>query len=163
MHLQPHPLTQMKKIYQNKCYRCVSSLEYLTLDTAHVLAQEDKEVPRYEQNKLIDFSIGDYSNALLLCKNCHSMFDLPLPAWTFVPNDLDYFIEFEEEDWRRREENANNNQNMKPEPRTCPDACQYHTAYIAKDPKWPKDPKNSLSGPKPEIGNQNNASMTKIG
>ena len=94
-------------------------------------------MPRYKKNKFLDFSLDDICNALLLCKNCHTMFDFPLPAWILLP-DLDFFIQFEEEDFRKREEKTKNNPSMEPEPRTCPNASQYHAACIEKNPTWPK-------------------------
>ncbi|KAL8918606.1 MAG: hypothetical protein Q9208_007250 [Pyrenodesmia sp. 3 TL-2023] len=42
-------------------------------------------------------------NGLPLCKNCHAQYDKPRdPGWVFFPSDLQYFIEEEEKDVRRR-------------------------------------------------------------
>ena len=41
--------------------------------------------------------------------------DYPLPAWTFLPCEFD---------WRKWEEKVNNNPNIKPKIRTCPNALQ---------------------------------------
>ena len=91
----------------------------------------------YKENMFFTSSVGDLSNALLLCNNCHAMFDYTLPAWTLLPN-LEYFIRFEEEDFRQRQEQIEKNPSLKPA-RTCPDASLYLKECIAQDQTWPSN------------------------
>lgn len=58
---------------------------------------------------LIDFAINSKMNAMPLCGACHLQFDyLSDPGFFFMPTDIDYFIEFEIEDRKRRRKEAQN-------------------------------------------------------
>jgi hypothetical protein len=54
---------------------------------------------------LITFNhLGDIDNAIPLCPLCHRNFDdINKPGLIFLP-DISYFIDFEKEDYRHREE-----------------------------------------------------------
>lgn len=53
---------------------------------------------------LIPFPIAGYENGMMLCPNCHTFFgDMLNPGWIFVPSDLDYFIEYELENRKTRQ------------------------------------------------------------
>lgn len=48
-------------------------------------------------------SLGDYRNAVVLCPSCHASFDrTPHTRWLFLPTDLDYFLDFERENFETR-------------------------------------------------------------
>ncbi|KAI4137543.1 MAG: hypothetical protein L6R39_007222 [Caloplaca ligustica] len=48
-------------------------------------------------------SLQQKENGMRLCTLCHPPLDsIELPSWVFVPSNLDFFIEFEKEDFRRR-------------------------------------------------------------
>lgn len=48
-------------------------------------------------------TLGDYRNAVVLCPNCHASFDrTPHTRWLFLPTDLDYFLNFERENFEAR-------------------------------------------------------------
>jgi hypothetical protein len=80
------------------------------------------------------------------------VFDDPEPGCTLLPTNLEYFIQFEEEDFKRRQAIVDERQqeqqqhqlhNVPPPtplplpPRRCPTAGEYLEAWIAKEPKWP--------------------------
>jgi hypothetical protein len=41
-------------------------------------------------------------NLILLCKNCHSAYNCRYPGWIVLPQDLDFFIKFENNDYAAR-------------------------------------------------------------
>ena len=41
-------------------------------------------------------------NLILLCKNCHSGYHCDYPGWVVLPQDLDFFINFEKNDYAAR-------------------------------------------------------------
>lgn len=59
-----------------------------------------------KRNGLITFEhLGSEQNAIALCGTCHTNFDNPnQPAFTFLPKDLRYFVDFEKRDFNYREE-----------------------------------------------------------
>ena len=60
---------------------------------------------------------------MMLCPNCHTFFDDMLnPGWIFVPSDLDYFIDYELEN-RKTRQNLQN--------RAVPDCHEYLSHQIA--------------------------------
>lgn len=60
---------------------------------------------------------------MVLCPNCHTLFDDMLnPGWIFVPSDLDYFIDYELENRKTR-------QNL--QDRAVPDCHEYLSHQIA--------------------------------
>lgn len=63
-------------------------------------------------------------NAVLLCPNCHGEFDdIQYPGFIFFPADLQYFIDFEKDNYRRREVMAQNGETVPT--RSCPFAEDY--------------------------------------
>ncbi|KAL8935148.1 MAG: hypothetical protein Q9211_004854 [Gyalolechia sp. 1 TL-2023] len=49
-------------------------------------------------------TLHDKENGMRMCVLCHASFDNPeMPAWVFVPSNLDFFINFENADFRRRQ------------------------------------------------------------
>jgi hypothetical protein len=52
---------------------------------------------------LNNFSVSSHINAVLLCPSCHVAYDdLLSPGFTFFPEDLDYFFDFEHQDRQKR-------------------------------------------------------------
>ena len=41
-------------------------------------------------------------NLILLCKACHSAYDVAYAAWITIPHNLDFFINFEKKDYAAR-------------------------------------------------------------
>lgn len=62
-------------------------------------------------------------NAIALCRNCHANFDdTGDPGFFFIPADLDYFIQFEQNDYARRIREASKGVKAA---RICPDGASY--------------------------------------
>ena len=71
----------------------------------------------------------DFDNGIPLCPNCHANFhDIYAPGFTFFPSDLQYFIDFEEEDFRRRQREVEMGR-LAPA-RVCPAAQAYKTHQV---------------------------------
>jgi len=73
-----------------------------------------------------------------------------MPAFTFIPTDLEYFIRFEEEDFARRQaivavqQREHEHELPQLPSRRCPTAADYLSAYVAKAPAWPSE---AVGGP----------------
>ena len=82
-------------------------------------------------------SLGDVENAIRLCSRCHDNYDdLQCPGMTFFPQDLNFFIDFEIDDYDRRVEKASSNGSTRR--RKCPTRAEYLAAQIKKG-AVPKD------------------------
>jgi hypothetical protein len=57
--------------------------------------KESQMLPRF-------FYPGHASNLILLCSLCHNGYDDNYPAWTILPQNLKFFIDFEEQDYNER-------------------------------------------------------------
>lgn len=81
----------------------------------------------YRQAGLIAFeSLADVQNAVTLCPTCHREFDdTQCPGFIFFPSDLQFFIDFERQDYERRGRWARNGYDTPT--RVCPSAGQYET------------------------------------
>ncbi|MCJ1259196.1 hypothetical protein MMC24_007032 [Lignoscripta atroalba] len=139
-----------KALLHGQCFHCEMSGPYAPLDVCHVIPKKSSNYDRHLADGLLDFSLDDIVNSILLCKNCHVVFDDLEPVWTFLPTDLEYFIHFEEEDFKRRQaivdERYLEQQQLQivppplplpPPPRRCPTAGEYLEAWVSKEPKWP--------------------------
>lgn len=109
-----------------------------------------KQYARHLADSLLNFSLADIANSILLCKNCYTVFDDPEPGFTLLPADLDYFVQFEEEDFKRRQAIVDQDReeqlevrNVPPWSHMTPPPCRYPTvkeyleARITKEPKRP--------------------------
>jgi len=67
--------------------------------------------------------LGHEDNGIRLCVLCHRNLDLPEPAWTFIPEDLEYFIQFEKQDHIRRIQEFRSTHSLPK--RQCPSTSQY--------------------------------------
>ena len=77
---------------------------------------------------LIDFSIDSVLNGIPLCATCHGQFDYALdPGLIFLPTDLQFFIDAELEDRKRRRGLASDWVNIQ---REVPDAERYRNHQI---------------------------------
>lgn len=71
------------------------------LSSFHIFHKQTKYL---KSLALLPFPITGYENGMMLCPNCHALFDDMLnPGWIFVPADLEYFINYELEDRRTRQ------------------------------------------------------------
>lgn len=71
------------------------------LSSCHIFHKQTKYL---KSLALLPFPITGYENGMMLCPNCHAIFDDMLnPGWIFVPADLEYFINYELEDRRTRQ------------------------------------------------------------
>ncbi|KAL9596823.1 MAG: hypothetical protein Q9219_005537 [cf. Caloplaca sp. 3 TL-2023] len=53
-------------------------------------------------------ALNTFYNGISLCPNCHVLFDEhDFPGWVFLPEDLDYFLDFEQQDFERRQKHHN--------------------------------------------------------
>jgi hypothetical protein len=102
------------------CWACSSQGTHI----AHVVAEKDPQVytttcstlniiwltvfypvqiQLWQELGLINFSLTSTMNAIELCPTCHLQFDLAGdPGFSFIPTDLQYFIQFELKDRDRR-------------------------------------------------------------
>ncbi|KAF3934408.1 hypothetical protein ABW19_dt0203096 [Dactylella cylindrospora] len=80
----------------------------VTVDIARVIPKASQELQVYYEKGLLPFSsLDSVENSIDLCKLCHDAFDQNPPLFSIVPSDLQYFIEFEKRDFRRREQILN--------------------------------------------------------
>jgi hypothetical protein len=65
---------------------------------------DDEQIDEWKSMGLLPktFSLGHQSNLITLCRNCHSQYDGPYPSWFALPEDLDFFIDFEKDDYAKR-------------------------------------------------------------
>ncbi|BCR92550.1 uncharacterized protein ACHE_80450A [Aspergillus chevalieri] len=107
------------------CWFC----ESIPVEACHVIAQKDPALSTIIDQKLLLTSLRDVDNGIGLCPTCHNNFDTaPDPRLVIVPTDLDFFINFEEKDYRERTLAANGGFSV---PRQCPTKDQYKDHQIA--------------------------------
>ena len=138
-----------KAIHGDSCWVCGTTPAHVY----HVIAQEDRQVSEkqmtlqllreYDNNTLkgplwvdyglVDWPISSHLNAIPLCASCHVNFDHHLdPGFSFIPTDIQYFIEFELEDRRRREEAEREGKDGKELLRRVPSPTLYKQHQIEK-------------------------------
>lgn len=87
---------------------------------------------------MLNFACNTIENAVVLCSQCHIKFDMMQdPGWTFFPSDLNYFIDYEANDYRRRVLAASNGVR---ESRLCPTATDYVTTQYQSGSVSPTAP-----------------------
>ena len=75
---------------------------------------------------MLNFSCNGAENAIILCSQCHTKFDMMQdPGWALYPSDLDFFIDYEIRDYELRANEASRGIQRK---RSCPTAAEYLTA-----------------------------------
>ena len=84
-----------------------SSFLFISLVLDFVLLVESADYVQLEAWKELGilpevFYPAHVDNLILLCKNCHSAYDCNYPAWIVLPQSLDYFINFENNDYAAR-------------------------------------------------------------
>lgn len=81
----------------------------------------------YRQAGLLAFeSLADIQNAVTLCPTCHREFDdTQCPGFIFFPSNLQFFIDFERQDYERRGRWTTDGYDTPT--RVCPSAEQYET------------------------------------
>ncbi|KAF3907144.1 hypothetical protein ABW21_db0205458 [Orbilia brochopaga] len=110
---------------RGECSICLSRTE--DYQFAHVLPKHDfARFDSYRNAGLLPPALdrlGHPDNIIHLCTACHGMMDRQSPRIAVVPNDIQFFIDWELSDYRRRQEAVNRGQ---PCPkRTVPSATQY--------------------------------------
>ncbi|KAA8912151.1 hypothetical protein FN846DRAFT_903758 [Sphaerosporella brunnea] len=80
------------------------------IDVAHNFFKAASDTPRFLQYQKAPFNLlgetthpAHRSNLILLCKNHHALYDCHYPSWIMLPDDVDFFITWEEADFRKRE------------------------------------------------------------
>jgi len=90
---------RVKQIAGDECWACGNKPAQI----CHVIAKEDEQACFWAELGLINFSLTSVMNAIPLCPTCHCQFDLAIdPGFIFIPMDLQYFIQFELKDRKRR-------------------------------------------------------------
>lgn len=109
---------EVRRLAGNRCWVCHS----MEPEICHVIETEDKQVrdgiiagssriwltivgqvDLWLDAGLVHFGLTSAANGIPLCGNCHSQFDRAHdPGFVFIPTDLQYFINFELEDRKRR-------------------------------------------------------------
>ncbi|KAL2821469.1 hypothetical protein BJX63DRAFT_217263 [Aspergillus granulosus] len=83
----------------NTCWACAKR----RAQACHVIPKEDYQTELWISRGLIDFPISSHENGIALCPSCREEFDDAYDmGFTFMPEDLDFFIEFEQNDQERR-------------------------------------------------------------
>ncbi|KAK0928248.1 hypothetical protein LTR29_017464 [Friedmanniomyces endolithicus] len=63
----------------------------------HVIAVADRSYEKYRKYGFLHHRRSDYTNGVLLCSSCHTAFDDPYdPGLVFFPEDLQWFLDYEE-------------------------------------------------------------------
>ena len=89
--------------------------------------------PLWVDYGLVDWPISSHLNAIPLCAACHGNFDHHLdPGFSFIPTDIQYFVEFELKDRRRREEAEREGKDGKELQRRVPSPTLYKQHQIEK-------------------------------
>ncbi|EWC47882.1 hypothetical protein DRE_02764 [Drechslerella stenobrocha 248] len=105
--------------------------EGVAYDIAHVLPQHDREkFASYKNAGLLPpevISLGHLDVVIYICSNCHRLWDMNDPRLTIIPNDIEFFIQWEEADYRRREAEVAAG-NFPPQ-RTVPNGDDYKGGY----------------------------------
>jgi hypothetical protein len=93
----------------NRCWLCHLEASAV-LEVAHNSFNAQSDTQRFLQYQEVAFNLlsetthpAHYSNLILPCKNHHALHDCHYPAWVLLPDDLEFFLKWEMDDWMRRE------------------------------------------------------------
>ncbi|PLB35932.1 uncharacterized protein BDW47DRAFT_57549 [Aspergillus candidus] len=90
---------EVQRLSGNACWACGT----LSPQIAHVIGNEDGQIPLWSDMSLLNFSLTSADNGIPLCPTCHVEFDRSEdPGFIFLPVDIPFFIEFELKDRERR-------------------------------------------------------------
>ncbi|KAK4994801.1 hypothetical protein LTR66_005242 [Elasticomyces elasticus] len=107
------------------CWHCGAS----PVHACHVVAKKDRSFERLKRQGLITFDYLGVDNGIPLCATCHDNFDdINSPGFIFFPSDLQFFIDFEEQDFQRRAREARMGRLVPA--RICPTAQAYNDHQI---------------------------------
>ncbi|KAF3922195.1 hypothetical protein ABW21_db0207398 [Orbilia brochopaga] len=77
----------------------------LAYEIAHILPKHDRErFITYKNAGLLSADVttpGHLDLLINLCPNCHRLWDMDDPRLTILPRDVDFFIHWEERDYRK--------------------------------------------------------------
>ncbi|CEL09620.1 hypothetical protein ASPCAL12753 [Aspergillus calidoustus] len=94
---------EVKNKASNSCWACPRGRPQV----CHVVPRDDLQTQLWIERGLIDFRISSHLNGIALCGSCHTEFDDAYDPWfSFMPADLDFFINFELRDRERRRQVA---------------------------------------------------------
>ncbi|KAM5474588.1 hypothetical protein MauCBS54593_002164 [Microsporum audouinii] len=117
---------ELRRLYHNECFVCRAT----PTQSCHILDKGNQFMePLLRSRGLLNLSLSSIGNAIALCPLCHVNFDnYPDPSLAIIPTDLDYFITFEQEDYSRRVQAANEGVKI---PRHSPTSYDYLTHQIS--------------------------------
>ncbi|KAL8644952.1 MAG: hypothetical protein Q9210_006987 [Variospora velana] len=88
------------------CWCCNAGV----IQFCHVIPRGDRKMFRELRRRglLSITTIHAPANGVALCPTCHILFDAhQFPGWVFLPLDLQYFVDFEIQDFERRQQHHN--------------------------------------------------------
>ncbi|KAI9769342.1 MAG: hypothetical protein M1840_004043 [Geoglossum simile] len=140
-----------------QCWLCGAKQSDI-LQASHNLCAADPAVfQRYKSQGIFPASLthpAHVENLILLCVSCHKLYDASFPKWIMLPEDLGFFINWEEEDYKQREEQATREGIAVP--RTVPATSDYAGGFVPYffDPEaeWMLRPANRTVFPKKYLG-----------
>ncbi|KAI9773894.1 MAG: hypothetical protein M1840_006120 [Geoglossum simile] len=155
---RPSQSTRQKLLTRDsfQCWLCEVK-ETDVLEASHnVSAASPAAFQRYKSQGLLSASLthlAHINNLILLCRNCYGAYDAPSPGWIVLPEHLEFFINWEEQDYKRREEQAAREGIAVP--RTVPSSDDYaggFVPYFVHPYKWMLPPANTTIFPKRYLG-----------
>lgn len=107
---------QVRNLAGDECWACGTISPHI----CHVFAQEDQQAAIWSDLGLLDFPLSSPVNGIPLCPTCHGQFDNHLhPGLILIPTDLQFFIDYELCDRKRRKRAAENGITLKREVPSC--------------------------------------------
>ncbi|KAL9008163.1 MAG: hypothetical protein Q9173_006684 [Seirophora scorigena] len=90
----------------DSCWCCNAGV----IQFCHIIPRGDRKMFRELRRRglLSITTLHAPANGVALCPTCHILFDAhQFPGWVFLPADLQYFVDFENEDFERRQQHHN--------------------------------------------------------
>ncbi|PYH88164.1 hypothetical protein BO71DRAFT_284550, partial [Aspergillus ellipticus CBS 707.79] len=117
---------EVKRLSGHVCWVCKSYDPWI----ADVVPLEDTQAPLWFQEGVFNFSLKSAANGIPLCPNCYRQFGLAEdPGLVIIPTDLQYFIDFEVENSKKRLLAANEGKFL---PRRVPTAAMYRDHLVKR-------------------------------
>ncbi|KAI9774451.1 MAG: hypothetical protein M1839_001734 [Geoglossum umbratile] len=157
--VKPSQSTKQKLLMRDsfQCWLCEVNQPDILEASHNISAASQAVFQRYKSQGLFPASLthpAHADNLILLCKNCHGLYDAPSPGWVVLPEDLEFFINWEEQDYKRRGEQAALEGIVVP--RTVPTTSDYAGGFVPylfdSTAKWMMRPANTTVFPKKYLG-----------